>query len=211
MDWITQGVERGGYLGIFLLMLVDNLFPPIPSEVIMPLAGYVVARGQLTFVGVLFAGAAGSVAGALFLYAVGRWIGIHSLRRFAARHGRWLTMSPAEIDRASAWFASHGWAAVLVGRMVPGVRSLISIPAGVAGMPLMTFLAATTTGTLLWTGLLAGAGYLLGGSYQTIGNWIEPAGNVVLILAVAIYAYRVVTFKANTQNSRSASNDGRHG
>lgn len=201
MDWITQGVERGGYLGIFLLMLIDNLFPPIPSEVIMPLAGYFVARGQLTFVGVLLAGAAGSVAGALLLYAVGRWIGIHPLRRFAARHGRWLTLSPGEIDRATAWFARHGWTAVLVGRMVPGVRSLISIPAGVAGMPLMAFLAATTIGSFLWTGLLAGAGYLLGGGYQTVGKWIEPAGNLVLILALAIYVYRVVTFKAQPHDS----------
>ncbi len=113
MDWITQAVERSGYSGIFLLMLAENLFPPIPSEVIMPLAGYISARGQLTFVGVLLAGAAGSLVGALFWYAVGRWIGADRLKRFAARHGRWLTLSPTDVDRASAWFARHGQTAVL--------------------------------------------------------------------------------------------------
>lgn len=195
MDWITQGIERGGYLGIFLLMLIDNLFPPIPSEVIMPLAGYVAARGQLTFVGILLTGVAGSIAGALLLYAIGRWIGVHPIRRFAANHGRWLTLSPAEIDRASAWFARHGWTAVFVGRMVPGVRSLISIPAGVAGMPLAPFLAATTMGTVLWTGLLAAAGYLLAENYLAVGNWIEPLSNGIVILAFAVYVYRVATFK----------------
>lgn len=195
MNWITQAVERSGYSGIFLLMLAENLFPPIPSEVIMPLAGYVSARGQLTFIGVLLAGAAGSLVGALFWYAVGRWIGSDRLKRFAARHGRWLTLSPAEIDRASAWFARHGRAAVLVGRMVPGVRTLISVPAGVTGMPLMPFLTATAIGTLLWTGLLAAAGYVLAEGYQKVGNWIEPIGNGILILAIAIYAYRVATFE----------------
>lgn len=195
MDWITQAVERSGYFGIFFLMLAENLFPPIPSEVIMPLAGYVSARGQLTFVGVLVAGAAGSLAGALFWYAVGRWIGSHRLKRFAARHGRWLTLSPAEVDRASAWFARHGQAAVLVGRLVPGVRTLISVPAGVTGMPLMPFLATTAVGTLLWTGLLASAGYVLAEGYRTVGDWIEPVGSTIVILAFAIYAYRVVTFQ----------------
>ncbi len=194
MDWITQAVERSGYFGIFFLMLAENLFPPIPSEVIMPLAGYVSARGQLTFVGVLVAGAAGSFAGALFWYAIGRWIGTHRLKRFAARYGRWLTLSPAEIDRASAWFARHGRTAVLVGRMVPGVRTLISVPAGVTGMPLMPFLATTAVGTLLWTGLLAAAGYVLAEGYRTVGNCIEPVGNGIVILALAIYAYRVATF-----------------
>jgi membrane protein DedA with SNARE-associated domain len=195
LDWITQAVERSGYFGIFFLMLAENLFPPIPSEVIMPLAGYVSARGQLTFVGVLVAGAAGSLAGALFWYAVGRWIGSHRLKRFAARHGRWLTLSPAEVDRASAWFARHGQAAVLVGRLVPGVRTLISVPAGVTGMPLMPFLATTAVGTLLWTGLLASAGYVLAEGYRTVGDWIEPVGSTIVILAFAIYAYRVVTFQ----------------
>lgn len=192
---MTQAVDRGGYLGVFLLMLAENVFPPIPSEVIMPLSGYVAARGQLTFAGVLLAGTAGSLAGALFWYAVGRWIGRDRLKRFAARHGRWLTLSPAEVDRASAWFARRGVWAVLVGRLVPGVRTLVSVPAGVAGMPLIPFLLASAVGTLLWTGLLGAAGYVLAESYRAVGGWIEPAGNVILILALAVYGYRVATFR----------------
>lgn len=198
LDWITQAVERSGYFSIFLLMLAENLFPPIPSEVIMPLAGYVSARGRLTFVGVLLAGAAGSLAGAMFWYAIGRWIGPDRLKRFAARHGRWLTLSPAEVDRASAWFARHGRAAVFVGRLVPGVRTLISVPAGVAEMPFIPFLVTTASGTLVWTGLLAAAGYVLAEGYLSVGKWIEPIGNGILILAIAIYAYRVATFGKQT-------------
>lgn len=186
MDWITQAVERSGYAGIFFLMLAENVFPPIPSELIMPLAGYVSARGQLTFVGVLLAGTAGSLAGALFWYAVGAWIGRDRLKRFAARHGRWLTLSPAEIDRASTWFARHGPWAVLVGRLVPGVRTLISVPAALAGMPLIPFLVTSALGTLLWTGLLATAGHVLADGYRAVGAWIEPVGNGVLILALAM-------------------------
>lgn len=181
-------------------MLIENVFPPIPSEVIMPLAGYIASRGQLTFLGVLLAGTVGSLAGALFWYAIGRWIGRERLKRFAARHGRWLTLSSADIERASVWFSERGHVAVLVGRLVPGIRTLISVPAGVAGMPLLPFLATSAVGTLLWTGLLAAAGYVLGESYGTVGRWIEPIGNSVLVLAVAVYLYRVVTFGGETRS-----------
>jgi membrane protein YqaA with SNARE-associated domain len=139
IDWIVTAIERTGYLGVFLLMLIDNVFPPIPSEVIMPLAGFAAARGQLSLIGVFLAGTAGSLSGALVWYGVGRWLGRERLRRFATRHGRWLTLSPAEVDRASAWFARRGGLSVLIGRVIPGVRSLISVPAGVAGMPLTPF------------------------------------------------------------------------
>ncbi|MEW6394990.1 MAG: DedA family protein [Pseudomonadota bacterium] len=193
-EWITQAVERGSYAGVFLLMLVENVFPPIPSEVIMPLAGYIASRGQLTFWGVLLAGTFGSLAGTSFWYALGRWLGRDRLKRFAARHGRWLTLSPADIDRASGWFAQRGHAAVLLGRLVPGIRTLISVPAGVAGMPLLPFLATSAVGTFFWTGLLAAAGYQLGESYGAVGRWIEPVGNGVLVLVLALYLYRVVTF-----------------
>ena len=201
-DWITQAVERGGYFGISLLMLAENIFPPIPSEIIMPLAGFVAARGQLTLIGVVLAGAMGSLAGALFWYGVGRWIGPERLKNFSRRHGRWLTLSPAEIDRAGAWFARRGRAAVLVGGLVPGVRTLISVPAGVAGMPLGPFLLTTAVGTLLWTGLdrvLATGGYVLAEGYRDVAGWIEPAGNAVMILALGGYGYRVLTFGKPTR------------
>ena len=125
---------------------------------------------------------------------MGRWLGRERLRRFAARHGRWLTLSPAEVDRAGAWFARRGGVTVLVGRVVPGVRSLISVPAGVAGMPLTPFLAYSALGTIVWTGLLTAAGYGLGENYRSVGRLIEPIGNGVLVLALVLYLYRVATF-----------------
>lgn len=194
IDWIVTAIERAGYLGIFLLMLLDNIFPPIPSEIIMPLAGFAAARGQLGLVGVFLAGTAGSLSGALVWYAVGRWLGRERLNTFAARHGRWLTLSPAEVDRAGTWFARRGGNTVLVGRVIPGVRSLISVPAGVSGMPLAPFLAYSTVGTVVWTGLLAAAGYRLSENYRAVAGFIEPIGNGVLVLALALYLYRVATF-----------------
>lgn len=175
-------------------MLLDNVFPPIPSELVMPLAGFAAARGQISLVGIILAGTAGSLTGALIWYGVGRWLGHERLLRFAARHGRWLTLNPAEVERASAWFVRHGGSAVFLGRMIPGVRSLISVPAGVAGMPLVPFLAYSTVGSAIWTSLLATAGYRLGADYRAVAGFIEPIGNGVLILALALYLYRVLTF-----------------
>ena len=194
-DWITGLVERTGYLGIALLMLAENVFPPIPSELIMPMAGFTAARGELNMVGVVVAGTAGSLAGALLWYYIGRWIGLERLKRWAAKHGRWLTISPEEVDEAAAWFNRHCGKAVLVGRLIPAVRTLISVPAGVAGMALMRFLTYSALGTVLWTALLAAAGYLLEDQYQKVGDYLNPVSNVILGLIVLGYLYRVITFR----------------
>lgn len=154
-DWITGLMERSGYLGVLPLMLAENVFPPIPSELIMPLAGFAAAGGKLTILFVVLAGTAGSLLGALAWYYVGRCLGADRLKRFTARHGRWLTLSPHEIDRAHAWFDRHGAKAVSLGRLIPAVRTLISVPAGVTRMPLARFLGRTVLGTALWTLLLA--------------------------------------------------------
>ena len=194
-DWITGLVEQTGYLGIALLMLAENVFPPIPSELIMPMAGFTAARGKLSMVGVVVAGTAGSLAGALLWYYIGRWIGLERLKRWAAKHGRWLTISPEEVDEAAAWFNRHCGKAVLVGRLIPAVRTLISVPAGVAGMALMRFLTYSALGTALWTALLATAGYLLEDQYQKVGDYLNPVSNVILGLIVLGYLYRVITFR----------------
>jgi len=193
-DWIVGLVEWGGYVGIALLMLVENLFPPIPSELIMPLAGFSAAQGKLNVVLVVLSGTIGSVLGALAWYCLGRWLGPDRLRRFAARQGRWLALSPAEVDRAREAFARWGAPAVFAGRLVPAVRTLISVPAGIAGMDLGRFLAWTTLGTALWTAFLAGMGYLLEDRYQVIGRWVNPVSNVVVGALVLLYLYRVITF-----------------
>ncbi|HET6629372.1 MAG TPA: DedA family protein [Woeseiaceae bacterium] len=202
-DWITDVIDRTGYAGVFFLMLVENIFPPIPSELIMPLAGFTAAQGKLNAVLVVLAGTAGSLAGALFWYYVGRWLGRERLKRFAARHGRWLTLAPDEVDKASDWFRRHGAKAVFFGRLVPTVRTLISVPAGITGMPLATFLAFTALGTGLWTALLAGAGYLLQDQYGRVAGHVGPVSNVIFGAIAAWYVYRVVTHPGPSNSNRS--------
>ncbi|MDE0923791.1 DedA family protein [Aurantimonas coralicida] len=194
-DWIVALVERTGSIGVALLMLAENVFPPVPSELIMPLAGFSAARGDLNVVAIIIAGTIGSLLGALLWYYIGKWIGAERLKRWASRHGRWLTITPEEVDQASNWFHRHGGMAVFIGRLIPAVRTLISVPAGVAGMPLTPFLLYTILGTVIWTAFLAGAGYLLESQYQRVSNWVNPVSNVVIGLFVLWYIYRVATFR----------------
>lgn len=201
-DWITAAVEQTGYLGIAFLMLLENLFPPIPSELIMPLAGFVAARGDLNIVLVVASGAVGSVLGALFWFYVGRLLGRERMKRFVSRHGRWFTMTPEEVEEAFAWFDRHRGKAVFFGRLLPSIRTLISVPAGIARMPLVPFLLYTTIGTALWTAFLAAAGYLLESQYHRVEAYVNPVSNFVLIAAVVIYAWRALTFG---RRSRRAS------
>ncbi|MEO3432661.1 DedA family protein [Inquilinus sp. CAU 1745] len=201
-DWITAAVEQTGYLGIAFLMLLENLFPPIPSELIMPLAGFVAASGDLNIFLVVLAGAVGSVLGALFWFYIGRLLGRERMKRFVARHGRWFTMTPEEVEEAFAWFDRHRGKAVFFGRLLPSIRTLISVPAGIARMPLIPFLLYTTIGTALWTAFLAAAGYLLESQYHRVEEYVNPVSNFVLIAVVVIYAWRALTFG---RRSRRAS------
>ena len=145
VEWITAVIASSGYFGIALLMFAENLFPPIPSELIMPFAGFVAARGDLHPVGVVAAGVTGSLLGAIPWYLAGRWLGGERLKRLADRHGRWLTASRQDLQRAEDWFNRYGWLAVLLGRLVPAVRTLISIPAGATRMPLPTFMICSAS------------------------------------------------------------------
>lgn len=195
-EFITRFLEHSGYLGVFALMALENIFPPIPSEMIMPFAGFVVARGELNLVGVLVAGTAGSVAGALPWYYAGRVFGCERLKRLAGRHGRWLTVSPGDIDTALAAFHKHGRKAVLFGRLIPAVRTLISIPAGLGNMSLRQFLLYSGIGSLAWTGLLTAAGFLLESKYQQVATYVDPVSKLVLGVLLAWYLYRVITYRA---------------
>ena len=191
-DWIKGVMDSLGYPGIALLMFLENIFPPIPSEVIMPMAGFTASSGGLVLAGVVAAGVTGSLAGALGWYAVGRLYGEDRLKRFAARHGRWLGISRDDIERADAWFDRHNRWAVLIGRLVPGVRTLISVPAGVCGMPLLPFLIYSGIGTLAWTLALAYAGFLLQSNWSVVGDYVGPIGSIVLGLIVAWFVVRVI-------------------
>lgn len=191
-DWITSLLEGGGYLTVFALMVLENVFPPIPSELIMPLAGYLGAQGQLSTLLVIVAGTAGSVVGALLWYWVGLAIGVARLSRFAGRHGHWLTIDPQDIDRAVAWFGRYGLGAVFFGRMVPTIRTLISVPAGLARMRMLPFLIITTLGSAVWVMALTVSGYLLDAQFQRVEGWVNPVSNAVVAGLILWYLVRVV-------------------
>lgn len=194
-DWIAALIERIGPWGVGLLMFLENVFPPIPSELIMPLAGFNAAQGRMSLWAALLAGTIGSLAGASLWYFVGRAIGAGRIRRLARRHGRWLTLSVADIDRAQAWFDRRGMLAVLLGRLLPAIRTLISIPAGLARMPFPKFLAWSAIGTALWTTALGLAGYLLEAGYARVEGWINPVSTLIVAVIVIAYVWRVITWK----------------
>jgi membrane protein DedA with SNARE-associated domain len=194
--WIERIVETFGVFGIAMLMFLENVFPPIPSELIMSLAGYAAARGETSVVLVIIAGTAGSLAGATFWYGLARLVDHEALKRFADRHGRWLTMTRRDIETADDWFDAYGHYAVLFGRLIPTVRTLISIPAGLSEMPLLRFLAFSSVGTAVWTAFLALFGYFAGSRYGALEAWIDPISYAVVALVVVIYLWRVITFRA---------------
>jgi len=184
-DWVISIMQTMGYPGIGLLMFLENIFPPIPSELIMPAAGFAATSGGLTLWGAILAGIIGSVLGQLPLYYLGRLVGRRRLKRWADQHGRWLMVSAANIDQADAMFNRHGKSAVFFCRVVPGLRSLISIPAGIAKMNLATFLIWTTLGTTIWTSALTTLGYVLGQNYERVSEYMGPASTIILGLLVA--------------------------
>lgn len=192
-EWISSVMETMGYPGIALLMFLENVFPPIPSELIMPAAGFAAAGDRLTLWGVIFSGVLGSVLGQLPLYYLGRGLGLRRTKRLADRHGRWLMVSSESIARADAWFHRHGELAVFLCRIVPGIRSYISIPAGIAHMNLFKFLLWTLLGTAIWTTTLAVLGLMLGRNYERVSQFLGPISTtlvIVLIAAVIVWVVR---------------------
>ena len=157
-DLILNAIATAGYIGIFLLMALENIIPPIPSEVIMGLGGMAVARGDMALVPLVLVGTAGTTAGNYFWYWVGRHIGYERLRPFVDRHGRWLTLDWLAVERLHAFFLKHGGWVIFVFRFMPAFRTIISLPAGMTRMPLPRFLAWTFAGSTIWNAALALAG-----------------------------------------------------
>lgn len=189
-EWVSGVMEQAGWLGIVFLMILENVFPPVPSEVIMPLGGYLSSQKKMNLVATIVAGTAGSVVGSLPLYYGGRKLGHNGARRFAEKYGKWLTISPEDIDRSRDWMDRHGAFAICLCRLIPGVRSLIALPAGVDGIHPAVFIGYTALGSAIWCSLLAGAGYLLGANFKHVDRVLSPLSYVVLALAVGIYVYR---------------------
>jgi membrane protein DedA with SNARE-associated domain len=191
-EWITGVIGRMGYAGVAALTFLENLFPPIPSELVIPLAGFVAAQGDLRLDVVIVAATIGSVAGATLWYEVGRRIGERRVRAWVDRSGKWLTLSAKDVDRAQAWFKRHGKAAVFVGRLVPGVRTFISLPAGFARMPLGPFLLYSLLGSAIWTAALAYAGVVLRANFSRVGDWIDVVSYALLGIAAVLMIRRYI-------------------
>ena len=165
IEWVLGIMAKFGYLGIIFAMFAENVFPPIPSELIMPAAGFAAARGDLNILLVIVAGTFGSVVGAMPLYYLGTLFNKERLMAFTKKYGKYVFVRPEDVLSSDAWFDKHGKKAVFFGRMVPGIRSLISIPAGMNKMPLTVFLVLTTLGASIWTTILTLAGFYLGKNY----------------------------------------------
>jgi membrane protein DedA with SNARE-associated domain len=213
---ISGAVETNpllGYLVIGAVMLLENVVPPIPSEVVMPLAGFLVQQGKLELIPAVLAGLIGTVLGAWFWYGVGRLVNEEQLERWLSRHGRWLGLAPVDLARSRRWFNRHGAALVFWGRVVPGVRTLISVPAGIELMPQRAFLLWTTAGSLLWVLILTLTGSALGEGYKRVASWLEPFTQVIkVLLALAVVLGATwITIKAlknlRKQKKARAKND----
>jgi len=202
--WVMDIIYSSRYLGIVFLMFVENVFPPIPSELIIPLAGFMVSKGQFTFAGVVVAGTIGSILGSLPLYYLGRAFGEERLKELADRYGYWLTVTGKDIEKAKKWFDKYGIWAVLFCRLLPGVRSLISIPAGVNRMGLVPFLLSSVVGMALWTTVLAALGNALGENFKEVENYFNPISYVVLGIIIALYVYRLVTHKREVKQKENS-------
>jgi membrane protein DedA with SNARE-associated domain len=194
-DWIIRLVDSAGYWGVALLMFLETVFPPVPSEVIMTVAGVSASRGNMTFAGVVASGTAGAMLGNYLWFWLAIKFGPDRLHRFADRYGRWLTLNWQEIERGQSLFKKHGSIIVLVARMLPTLRSLISIPAGVFGMSHRRFLVFSAIGTAGWSAALAGAGYALGSQFNEVEKILGPLSTLIIGLIVVGYVWRLIRWK----------------
>ncbi len=181
--WVVSVVDALGPLGVGLLVALENLFPPIPSEVVLPVAGYVASQGQMSLAWAIVGATVGAVVGAIALYGLGVWFGRARLRRWLDR----LPLTEVEdLDRAEAWFERHGGQAVLIGRCVPIVRSLVSIPAGLERMAVPRFLLYTAIGSAVWNSGLVVAGYVLGAQWEDVGHYSDYINYAVYAVIVVV-------------------------
>ncbi|WP_144510477.1 DedA family protein [Bacillus sp. FJAT-22090] len=184
--WITDWMNQFGYLGVFLLILVENIFPPIPSEVILTLGGFMTTTTLMTKFGIIVASTLGSVIGAAILYWIGSLLDVKRLEKIVQKYGKFLRLSIKDIHKANAWFEKYGVWAVFFGRLVPLVRSLISIPAGMSKMKFWLFLWFTFLGTLIWNTVLVSVGAAVGENWDEIVGYMDIYSNIVYVILAII-------------------------
>lgn len=185
-EWIISIMEQLGYWGIALLMFLDNIFPPIPSEIIMPSAGYSASQGELLLVGVIIAGCIGSLLAAAILYWIGYKFNHDSIFGFVDRYGKYLFIKSLDVKKSLDWFEQYGHRIVFFGRMIPAVRSLISIPAGMSHMPFWKFMFFSSLGTIIWTTFLACVGFYFGENQALMQNIFSQVSHFIIIIVIAI-------------------------
>jgi len=186
--WAQDVIEQFGYVGVALLVVAENVFPPIPSEIVLPFAGFVAQRGGESVVIMILAATVGSVGGALIMYWIAAVIGDERLHAFTRKFGKWVQIREVDLTRAEEWFDRHATSAVLFGRCVPLIRSVVSIPAGIRRMKLVPYIAYTFAGSLVWNILLIGAGALLGDNWERVGSYVGVFQWVVIALVIAAAA-----------------------
>lgn len=198
-EWVAGVVDQLGYAGLLLLIALENLFPPLPSELILPLAGFNVGQGRMDFLLALVASTAGSLLGALLLYALGAWVGERRIRTWVRRIP---LLEERDVDYGVDWFARHGGAAVFFGRIVPIVRSMISLPAGLERMSLPKFVLYTAAGSAIWNTVLIGAGWILGDRWEDIRPWISRYEIAVIgLVAVAVAIFVVYRWRRRARRT----------
>lgn len=193
-NWITSIMEQFGYVGIFLLITLENLFPPIPSEVILTFGGFMTTYTNVHVFGVVVAATIGSVAGAIVLYGIGLLIGINRIEKIVEKWGHILRLSKKDVHKANEWFSKYGVWTVFFCRFIPLIRSLISLPAGMAHMNFGTFLVLTTLGTLIWNVVLVNIGAAVGGSWETIVYYMDIYSNLTYVVLALLFISFVVLF-----------------
>jgi membrane protein DedA with SNARE-associated domain len=202
-EWVAGVVDQLGYVGLLLLVALENLFPPLPSELILPLAGFLVGQGRMDFVLAFAFATAGSLLGAMLLYGIGAVVGEERIRRWVRRIP---LLDERDVDIGQDWFARHGGKAVFFGRLVPIVRSVISLPAGLERMPLWRFAIFTTVGSAIWNLLLIGGGWILGERWEDIRPWISRYEIVVIVLVtiafLAFVAHRLRRWRRRADGAR---------
>lgn len=206
LESIINTINSLGYIGIALLMALENIVPPIPSELIMPLAGFTITQGKMNFMGVIIAGTIGSVLGATPWYFLGKSWGLKRTKNIANRYGKWLTLSGKDVEKAKIWFDRRGYIATGIGRLVPGIRTYISLPAGISKMPLLPFFFYSIIGSVFWVSFLTGAGYIFGENYGKVGAYLKPVSVLVLIIILASAIYWIIKRKRTSVHSRDIHN-----